>query len=350
MIEKLCISNLKAIKNLSIDCSNINLLVGTNSSGKSTVLQALLLLAQNINYIDSGLNGRLVRLGNFDEAKCKYTRDPEIRIIVKTQSFDYKYSFKRINEYIREDEKELDIVPSNFMSIDNRYFQYVSCNRIGPQNIYLKNMDIYETMGIDSEYAISYLNAHGSDLIEPSLCKGKNDFTLLGQVNWWLNYIVDATISTEEIPRADAITVSYSFHELQNIRPTNIGSGISYIVSILITCLSMPEDGITIIENPEIHLHPRAQSRICEFLYFVSTVNRQLFIESHSDHIFNGFRVGIATKSMNSEIINIQFASLDKDNTSSFTKVQVDSWGNIVNQKENLFDQFDADLNRMLGI
>ena len=210
MIEKLFISNLKAIKNLSIDCSNINLLVGTNSSGKSTVLQALLLLAQNINYTNSGLNGKLVRLGNFDEAKCKFSREPEIRIQANTQLSEYKFSFKRFDEHGKTIGEEVENRSPQFMSIDSRSFQYVSCNRIGPQNIYMKNMDIYETMGIDSEYAISFLNTHGADQIESSLCKDMNDFTLLGQVNWWLKYIVDATISTEEIPRADAITVSYS--------------------------------------------------------------------------------------------------------------------------------------------
>lgn len=350
MIDKLYISNLKSIKEVSVECSNINLLVGTNSSGKSTVLQAILLVAQNINYANSGLNGTLVRLGKYDEAKCKYSRESEIMIRVTTPSLTQSFSFRRDAEDGKQIEEESDGRDSGFMSIEKRNFQYISCNRIGPQNIYMKNMDIHETMGIDSEFVISYLNAHSSDPIDPTLCRDKSDYTLLGQVNWWLNYIVEATISTEEIPRADVITVSYSSHELQNIRPTNIGSGISYLVSILITCLSMPEDGIVIVENPEIHLHPRAQSRICEFLYFVSIANRQIFIESHSDHIFNGFRVGITTKNMSREIINIQFAELNQENITSLTKVEVDDWGNVVNQKENLFDQFDADLNTMLGI
>ena len=351
MIENLYISNLKSIKELSVDCSNINLFIGTNSSGKSTILQAILLLAQNINHLDSGLNGRLVRLGNFDEAKCKYSRDSVIKIKVTAPSLMRSFIFKRFNDDEgRIIEPEFEGKDYNFMSLEDRNFQYVSCNRIGPQNIYMKNMDVYETMGIDSEYAISYLSAHGSDPIDSKLCKSTDDFTLLGQVNWWLDYIVDATISLEEIPRADAITVSYSFHELHNIRPTNIGSGISYLISILITCLSMPADGVVIIENPEIHLHPRAQSRICEFLYFVADADRQLFIESHSDHIFNGFRVGITTKAMCRDKINIQFAALNQENFSSIVKVEIDDWGNVVNQKEDLFDQFDIDLNKMLGI
>lgn len=47
MIKSISVSALKSIKELSIDCSRLNLFVGTNSSGKSTFLQALLLLKQH---------------------------------------------------------------------------------------------------------------------------------------------------------------------------------------------------------------------------------------------------------------------------------------------------------------
>ena len=43
MVSKIHVSALKSIKNLEIECSGLNLLVGRNSSGKSTFLQALLL-------------------------------------------------------------------------------------------------------------------------------------------------------------------------------------------------------------------------------------------------------------------------------------------------------------------
>ena len=46
MIEKLHIIALKSIKDLTVKCSKLNLLVGTNSSGKLMFLQALMLLAQ----------------------------------------------------------------------------------------------------------------------------------------------------------------------------------------------------------------------------------------------------------------------------------------------------------------
>ena len=46
MIDKVHILALKSIKDLSVECSKLNLFVGTNSSGKSTFLHALLALTQ----------------------------------------------------------------------------------------------------------------------------------------------------------------------------------------------------------------------------------------------------------------------------------------------------------------
>lgn len=351
MINRIRVRNFKSILKAFIELKNINLIVGTNSSGKSTLLQAVLLVVQNINY-ESGLNGRIVRVGSFNEAKCSYSREDVITMDVELNHSLAGVKFIRLPhenaEYGIELIKSKDFDMNSF-SIKDRFFQYISCNRIGPMNLYSKNLDMNEAMGVESEYAISYLNAFGDDQIEQELIKDESDYTLLGQVNWWLNYIINASVSTEQIPRTDVIRVAYSMNEINNIRPTNIGSGISYMIGIIITCLSMPKSGVVIIENPEIHLHPRAQSRLCEFLYFVSITGRQLIIESHSDHIFNAFRVGITKKTMDRKNVNILFSYLNDNNVSSFSEVEIDNWGNVKNQQKDLFDQFDIDINRMLG-
>lgn len=46
-----------------------------------------------------------------------------------------------------------------------------------------------------------------------------------------------------------------------------------------------------IIENPEVHLHPRAQSDLIKILCELSKTGVQVIIETHSDHIINGVRV-----------------------------------------------------------
>ena len=228
--------------------------------------------------------------------------------------------------------------------------QYLSCHRLGPQSVYQKYMGLNEKIGNNGEYAIAYLDHHGTDVLETSLCKGTQDYTLLGQVNWWLSYIMDTEISTEEISGTDLVKASYLMHDLQNVRPENVGSGVSYLISILILCLSSPEKSVLVIENPEIHLHPSAQAKVCEFLYSMAESGRQLFVESHSDHIFNGFRAGIATGEMEKAKINMQFVRLNEEHITETIYVEVGRMGRIENQQKDLFDQFDLDMNRMIGI
>ncbi len=61
LIRGLEIENLKSIKNIKMECSDLNLLIGINSSGKSSVLQGLLLVSQNMEQ-ECGLNGSFVSL------------------------------------------------------------------------------------------------------------------------------------------------------------------------------------------------------------------------------------------------------------------------------------------------
>jgi len=354
MINQLEISNLKCIKNLKIECRNLNILVGTNSSGKSTIQQALLLAGQNM-VLSEGLNGSLIQLGNFEEARCIYGAEKEITTTLwdeNNDSISIKFlscdgGYKIFWKYDKEDALQKW---AEKMSVQSRNLQYLSCHRIGPSSVYKKNMTLDDLIGVDGEYAMSYLNQHKKDLIEPKMCKGNIDYTLLGQVNWWLSYIVDSTIMTEDIAGTNVVKVSYQMNDMENIRPDNIGAGISYLIAVLVVCLSAPQNGVLVIENPEIHLHPSAQAKVCEFLYYIASAGRQIFVETHSDHIFNGFRVGLATESMQEKLINIQFVYLNEQHITETVKVKIGKRGRIENQKKDLFDQFDTDLNRMIGL
>ena len=230
-------------------------------------------------------------------------------------------------------------------------------------DIYKKNM-IYETdFGIDGEYALAYLLRNEEAIVDEKLAVRKNDVTnsLLGQVNHWLDYIVGTILSINDLKKTNYLQVKYNNNpanfssDALYCRPVNVGSGISYLISILITCLGAEEDSIIIIENPEIHLHPKAQSRLCEFLYHVSKAGRQLFIESHSDHIFNGLRVGVAQGKIKQEEITVNFFAMDEKYETQCNPIVFGEYGKITGTNEamdinDLFDQFEIDMDKMLGL
>lgn len=383
MITKVRIRALKSIKDLTIECSRLNLIVGTNSAGKSTFLQALLLDAQN-GIDESGLNGPLISLGEYREAHNYSMQDSNIKIWIWKNGYkepawvefsenskklcDVKVSTKWSD---LDDVVDMDIfdgcVPDNEVEATHlnwEYsFHYLSCNRLGPQDIYEKYFGNDDNLGIDGEHSFSYLMDHESDPVDEKLVKNKENLTnsLYEQVNYWLNYIIGANLLVKDIKKTNYLQVKYNNNpanlnsEVMYSRPVNVGSGISYLITILITCLASDIDDVIIIENPEIHLHPKAQSRLCEFLYFVSSSGRQLFVETHSDHIFNGIRVGISNKTMKEDYIKVNFFVLDKTYNTQCNPIKFGEFGKVIGTNNeldinDLFDQFDIDLDRMLGL
>lgn len=377
MIEKIHIRALKSIRDLSLDCYGLNLFVGTNSSGKSTFLQALLLMAQN-GRSEDGLNGRLVSLGEFREARNHYMPKESIRIEIwetgreKPAWIEFEEDKEgdsyKINSYHTED-GVFDIFEDDMYFdeeqacglIDGIGFYYLSCHRIGARDIYKKNILEESGFGTDGEFAMAYLLKNESKPIDLAIKEDGVTDSLLEQVNYWLNYIIGITISINDLKKTNYLQVKYNNNpanasaEALHCRPVNVGAGVSYLISILITCLGSEKDSIIIIENPEIHLHPKAQSRLCEFLYFISLKERQLFVETHSDHIFNGIRAGIATGEMEQNNVTVHFFAVNDKYETQCSQIIFEKFGKIVGLNEemdleDLFEQFEIDIDRMLGI
>lgn len=376
MINKVRIRALKSIKDLTIACSRFNLIVGTNSAGKSTFLQALLLDAQN-GIDKSGLNGPLISLGEYREAHNYSMPDTDIKIWIWENGCE-EPAWVEFREDIENpckvtvsgDLDNLDLImdsPSNEGQAQHLFwesgFRYLSCHRLGPQDIYEKYFGNDDNLGIDGEYSFSYLMNHESDPVPDELVTDKENLTnsLYEQVNYWLNYIVGTSLVLKDIKKTNYLQVKYNNNsanlnsEAMYSRPINVGSGVSYLITILIVCLASDENDIILIENPEIHLHPKAQSKLCEFLYFISSSGRQLFVETHSDHIFNGIRVGISNETMKEEYIKVNFFVLDKNYNTQCNPIKFGDFGKIIGTNKeldinDLFDQFEIDLDRMLGL
>ena len=350
MIHKIKISALKSIENLSVKCSKLNILAGANSSGKSTFLQALLLVGQNI-YRWQGLNGEYVSLGDFRlDAKNYHVTTDKIEIELKMEP----YAAEPIKITFEEDMQNKKCLFEEWLQSPDPMptfsIKYLSCSRIGVQDIYSKNYTQIDGVGMNGEYSLFCLQANKNKRLEKSLISDQSSETLLAQVNYWLGYIIGASVLVEDIPGTDVVKASYDTGNDRNARPCNVGSGISYLISVIVMCLLSSKDDTLIIENPEIHLHPRAQSRVCDFLYHIANAGRQIFVETHSDHIFNGIRAGISTESMAKEDITINYFYLDEKLCTQNNQVNIGKNGRILNYIDGLFDQFDIDLDRMLKI
>ena len=114
--------------------------------------------------------------------------------------------------------------------------------------------------------------------------------------------------------------------------------------------MSAKKGNIIIIENPEIHLHPKSQARLGEFFAFIASKGIQLIIETHNDHILNKVAYEIFKGNLSKDDVIIHYFSLPyKKRTLYFNDK-----GNFVNKqgKETQFPEgfFDATLKEIFEI
>lgn len=351
MLNKILVENFKSHGKTEVDLNKLTLLVGTNSGGKSSIIQSLLLVIHNItNKNASPLNGHLVSVGTLSEV-CNYISNANsfsISIGRNDEVIEVRFNPSDGEDAVIEYKKSSEEL-TLFLNYVNNNIHYLSANRIGGQDLYVKNFDRYDTFGLNGEYAIDYFEHHKRDILEKELLRNEESHTLEAQVNFWLEKFFDQRLLTSAISGTDKVKAEYKLPIGKNIRPKNMGSGISYLISIIIVCLASGKGDVIIIENPEIHLHPKAQSYLTDFLIFISKSGRQLIIETHSDHLFNGTRVAINQKVINKDDVAVHFFSLDEAYLTRHTKVLLNDEGKIISSVADLFDQFAIDLKTLVG-
>jgi predicted ATPase len=117
-----------------------------------------------------------------------------------------------------------------------------------------------------------------------------------------------------------------------------MGFGVSTALPILVAGLVAERNGLLVIENPEIHLHPAGQSAIGEFLAKVAADGVQVLVETHSDHVINGMRRAVAESELPARDAVLHYFD------DAVTEIAVDERGKLSTWPAGFFDQIDRDL------
>jgi predicted ATPase len=343
MLKTIKIHNFKCFENVSIDLGKISLFSGTNSSGKSTAIQALLLLDNASANPNSQLNSEWLNLGTFEEARNFITRAESFSIEINSDTGE-------TGRFTFSEGSKAGFPEMSFGFLQRKIF-YLSAHRIGPQNSYNKNFNSVNIIGEKGEFLIDLLNKNKTFNVNRDRIIDNASYTLEYQVNFWLQKITQVKLEVEDLGISNLVAANYSFNgNTKKVRPYHIGAGISYLIGLIILGLFLEKDSVLIIENPEIHLHPKAQSDLADFLCFIANSGVQIIIESHSDHIFNGIRKSIFRETISSQDAKIHFFKMNENNLSINHLIRISDNGKILDYQEGLFDQFDNDLDELLGL
>jgi len=377
MIKELQIQNFKCFQQTRpFEFSKLNLLTGINGRGKSSLLQTFLVLSQsawrNTDLKKLVINDELLNLGNFDdiknsetprgenihfnfkfdspfidEAKIQYAENPDEALQAECVKIEIKSQGKQV--IIEPKKKQSNEIVLTFAELIKK-IHFVSADRLGPVKYVDKtNLPEFVHVGPRGEHTINILaNSINFDNVNDILYKGNDAKSVIQQTIEWLAYILEGA-KIDIKGRDKESSVLYMLLNNKNnsyaYKPTNVGFGYSYILPLIVTGLIAKPGETIIIENPEAHLHPRAQSRIAEFFAKVSSCGVQVFIESHSEHILNGLRVS----ALNPEIaIKHDELAIHYFNESfDSEKLTMDEKGKIPNWPSGFFDQQEIDLSNI---
>ncbi|VXD24447.1 conserved hypothetical protein [Planktothrix serta PCC 8927] len=362
MIENLRLINFKSFQDQSISFKPLTLLSGLNSTGKSSVLQALMLLRRSYQrdlLPNKGLilKDEQVYIGTGQDALFEYAEDELIR-------FEIDLENEQKGIWCFSSSKELDILkvvsekvePEIYKSsIFKDNFYYLKAERIGPQSSYqMSEFDVIQKkqLGINGEYATHFLDAFGNqDIPNKKLShpKAKSD-SLKDQVDAWMGEISPGiSIKTEQNIQTQIVTLKYSFKGSRGgYSPFNVGFGVTYSLPILVAILAAEPETLILVENPESHLHPKGQSQMGQLLALAASCGVQIVIETHSDHVLNGIRLAVHSGQLNPHKVQLHFFQKDQQHKAELISPRIDRNGRIDKWPDDFFDTWDKILEVLL--
>lgn len=380
----LYVNNFRGFDDTFIQFSDVNFLVGQNSTGKTSILSLINLLGSVQFYLRQEFNDENVQFGNFkdivsiksqnkkffhvgvievsdDETKnsqrgsdawlmafgqqdglpiisefLEIAGDEQIKLSFGPKEIKYHLSKfntkgdkqKRIMSLFRKQVRSTGSDESDFSSIQKP-------RGFSPKRFFAQKSLIYEQIGYKNLADIARdgisapIFAYDFAWIAPVRSKPKRtydsyqlDFSPEGDhTPYLIRQLLSGKTSKERFSRLierygkssglfDALAVKNytdedaSPFELDAIidgsplKISNIGYGVSQVLPILVESIARRKNFWIAIQQPEVHLHPKAQATIGDLIFDLARYEKKNFlVETHSDFLIDRFRVNYRSRS-----------------------------------------------------
>ncbi len=367
-------------------------LFGANSSGKTSILQVLLMLKQTVKDNDSNLPLNFGK-SNFDTVIHRHDKNlslgfsvswklpKQIKIqgdLINSLSFStvilekygsvmvvrFCYSTNHNDFEIGWTERGYRYLPNVIDEEADTYKCYGVDSPVGPLEEFKPLSEEFEDLfsriihlGPLREYPQhSYtwegdhpqdIGIYGEKMISALLSSRILRHPIEVQILKWLQkldliYSYDVPPVTEEGKNYECLVKQYK--DGPEVPLTDVGFGVSQVLPVLTLCYYADEGSILILEQPEAHLHPKVQSDLADVLIdVVKNRNVQIILESHSEHLLLRLMRRIAEEDISVDQTALYFCQIN-EGTSEIERLKVDEYGNISNWPQNFFGDEMGDL------
>lgn len=234
-------------------------------------------------------------------------------------------------------------------SILSNYY-YIGPLREEPSRRYIYEEEVTE-IGSKGENVAYILSMESDKKVEPFFIfdnkenhwmEQKNK-TLKDATQMWLRYMdITKDYRTESKKDIIYLYLKDKFAEKTDVTLADVGFGVSQIIPILVEGLRRTQYQTLILEQPEIHLHPKLQMDLADFFISMILSKKRLIIETHSDHIINRIVRRVIEDERNNILdkINLLYIeSPEKENCLKISSIKLDTSRGITRWPRGFFDQ-----------
>lgn len=379
-MDALVLEHFKCFRSFVLPTAPLTALTGFNAAGKSTALQSILLLSQTLRRgLGTNklvLNGPLAQLGGTGDVLNRAAGTAPVRLGVRQGATEIVWSFIPERRPERgSDRRELRLydgrqgdehwqhslwppeqpVPELIAAIRDTIV--VGATRTGLLEAYPHPSDPDlppGDVGLYGEHAPFCYAERADDEVDPRRRHPEDETeTVRGQIDAWLGALFPGATGYAEALR-DVALFALRFRigrSASELRPANVGYGLSYAFPLLVAFLTAKPGSVLVIDSPEAHLHPRAQSMMGRIIAQMAAAGLRIFVETHSDHLLSGIRLGVREGLLGADqsIVHFFRNPTGPDGNPDIATLRIAEDGGISDWPEGFFDQAERDLALLAG-
>ena len=172
--------------------------------------------------------------------------------------------------------------------------------RAEPQMVYVASGETPESVGTRGEYAVAAMLV--------GRAKSELSQTLLAEVKRWMSaFGIASDVNLIELGRGYHVVELTDPRTQTAVNLANTGFGASQVLPVIVQGYYAPKDSLILLEQPEIHLHPRAQGTLGDLLIDISKQDKKLIVETHSEHLIGRIQTGVAEETISKDDVAIYY-------------------------------------------